>query len=215
VLDVKDRRKITPASDNITVVLCEEFYKTSQELRDSAEGVGNGKKCHLCCLFLRSLQSHNSEDSTPVRQGPFNLELKLEGDRVSMAIRCTETRGHPLRVDVGAGETYHIISLDYAYDAGLDETCRGEEVSPSASSSRIYATMRGWLNECNKHAVCTGCKESWLPLEAVLRNYPKPLDGLVNTSPSPTDGTNSPLGRLPHLQTSRTGSEESKYPAFP
>jgi hypothetical protein len=167
VLDVKDRRKITPASDNITVVLCEEFYKTSQELRDSAEGVGNGKKCHLCCLFLRSLQSHNSEDSTPVRQGPFNLELKLEGDRVSMAIRCTETRGHPLRVDVGAGETYHIISLDYAYDAGLDETCRGEEVSPSASSSRIYATMRGWLNECNKHAVCTGCKESWLPTRVI------------------------------------------------
>jgi hypothetical protein len=109
MLDVKDRLKVTPASDNLIVVLCEEFYKTSQELRDSAEGVANGKKCHLCSLFLRSLQSQYSEVSTPVPQGPFTLELGFKGDTISIAIRCAETRGHPLRVDIGAGKTFHII----------------------------------------------------------------------------------------------------------
>ena len=112
VPDVEDRLKYTPASDNITVVSfvwCKEFYKTSQELRDSAEGVENGKKCHLCCLFLRSLQSHDSEESTPVPQGPFDLVLEIKGDAISMAIRCAETRGHPLRVDIGAGETSHFF----------------------------------------------------------------------------------------------------------
>jgi hypothetical protein len=78
VLDVKDRRKITPASDNITVVLCEEFYKTSQELRDSAEGVGNGKKCHLCYLFLRSIQSQYSGESTPVPQGGVGVQGRYD-----------------------------------------------------------------------------------------------------------------------------------------
>ena len=89
--------------------------------------------------------------------------------------------------------------------AALDESCRGSEVSSSASSDQVFSQIRSWCNDCvNKHPRCAIAKSSlsWLPSRVVDLG---PNTGPMSPKLVETNGSVGQYITLTHRWTEGTG----------
>ncbi|KAH8594872.1 heterokaryon incompatibility protein-domain-containing protein [Bisporella sp. PMI_857] len=158
--------KLYANSKPVASRLAIDIYEGVDYLVKSGSGISTGKPCHLCALLLRSLKSHQSigteDEESSLPSGPLSICLSDKGGSLSLLLTYNHGVGLPIKLDLGT-----------------DESCRGSEVSSSASSDQVFSQIQSWSNDClGKHSRCSIARSSvsWLPSRVVdLGSFSGPI----------------------------------------